>query len=196
MVGDDDIETSIRVCYVPSAVQEASAPEPSVEPQGLPAVELGAEMDVDETQVSENEHGHTADGEVAFCRRTSDGIVDCHACLASAKSSLLQESNDEERSAFEKLLPVLDEAGSKGLTKRQLLVSTQPPFRCICHRAVHGGTLTANRTRRHSSRPSNSRKACSARPSSAWQKAQCRSHTGQATLRSCSCLRRLSGRGR
>ncbi|RPD63262.1 hypothetical protein L227DRAFT_544094 [Lentinus tigrinus ALCF2SS1-6] len=120
---DDDIETSIRVCYRPSGLREASVPEPSIEPSGMSG---GTEMDVDESQVPGHEHSQTADGEVAFCRRTSEGIVDCHACLEWAKSSLLRDLSDDESSAVEKLLPVLDEAGSKGLTKRQLLAKLAP----------------------------------------------------------------------
>ncbi|KAI0724234.1 hypothetical protein C8T65DRAFT_704140 [Cerioporus squamosus] len=118
---DDDIETSVRVCYVPGGLREASIPEPSVEP---PDVGAAADMEVDEASLPA-EHGPPADGEIEFCRHSSDGLVDCHACLETAKTSLLRELNDEECSAVEKLLPALEEAGSTGLTKRQLLANLE-----------------------------------------------------------------------
>ncbi|RDX56211.1 hypothetical protein OH76DRAFT_605431 [Lentinus brumalis] len=118
---DDDIETTVRVCYVPGGLRETSVPEPSIEP---PDVGVGPLMEVDESSPLAG-HGQTAGGEHAFCRLTSDGLVDCEACLEIAKSSLLQVLNDEESSVVGKLLPALDEASSEGLTKRQLLANLE-----------------------------------------------------------------------
>ncbi len=81
-------------------------------------------MDVDVDQPSHSlEHGNLADGKFAFCRRTSEGVVDCQACLQHARESLLRELNADEQAAVGHILAVLDEAGPPGLTKQDLCVS-------------------------------------------------------------------------
>ncbi|KAI0757275.1 hypothetical protein C8Q80DRAFT_1132805 [Daedaleopsis nitida] len=120
---DDDIETAVRVRYVDVAgPREASIPEPSVEPPGSG---VGMEMEVDTPSLPEFdglEHGHTPEGGSAFCRHTSEDLVDCQACLEQTKASLLGETADAiERTAAEMVLAALQEAGSTGLTKQQLL---------------------------------------------------------------------------
>lgn len=106
--------------------------EPSGSDRGVPswmAADVSMYMDVDQSPApSRHEdacgHGQTADGEIAFCRLTSDGLVDCEACLEQAKVSLLRATDGEdERAAVAKVLGALHAAGSKGVTKQELLVS-------------------------------------------------------------------------
>ncbi|KAI1797576.1 hypothetical protein LXA43DRAFT_1126097 [Ganoderma leucocontextum] len=115
---DDDIETSIRVRYVDvSRPPRALSPqEARPEPSGISA---GMELDVDQSSLP-LEHGKLADGNLAFCRRTSEGVIDCQACLQQARESLLRELNADEQAAVRHILGVLDEAGPPGLTKQDL----------------------------------------------------------------------------
>ncbi|OSD05907.1 hypothetical protein PYCCODRAFT_1383895 [Trametes coccinea BRFM310] len=112
---DDDIETDIRVRYLDLArpVLEPPAPE-------LPtaASDTPEELSIDPSL--RMEHGKKTDGEPAFCRRTSEGLIDCPACLQEAESSYLQELSQDERIAAEKVLALLRDAGSSGLSKQQL----------------------------------------------------------------------------
>ncbi|KAJ8462329.1 hypothetical protein ONZ51_g10973 [Trametes cubensis] len=119
---DDDIETDIRVRYldIVGPPPELSVPEVPIEPLN-PG---GEDMQVDTP--SHAEHGVRADGESAFCRRTTEGLVDCPACLDEAEALLLRELNQEERSVAGKILTVLREAGPAGLTKQTLLVHLDP----------------------------------------------------------------------
>ncbi|EIW64510.1 uncharacterized protein TRAVEDRAFT_139409 [Trametes versicolor FP-101664 SS1] len=116
---DDDIETDIRVRYL----DIAGPPAPE-----LPEPEVAAEAANTDVQMlldvpCESEHGKTADGDPAYCRRATEDLVDCQACLSQAEASLLtHELNEHEKVAAEKLLAVLRDAGAAGITKRQLLV--------------------------------------------------------------------------
>ncbi|KAI0359061.1 hypothetical protein OH77DRAFT_1396288 [Trametes cingulata] len=127
---DDDIETDIRVRYLDIA---GPPPEPEPEP---PAPELPAEptgsvspttMQIDDalSYSQDEEHGRRAGGEPAFCRRVTEGLVDCQACLADAERTLLRELVEEERSVAEKILGVLRAAGSTGLTKQQIFIELE-----------------------------------------------------------------------
>ena len=81
-------------------------------------------MGVDVDQASPAlEHCKLADGKLAFCRRTSEGVIDCQACLQQARGSLLRGLNTDEQTAVSRILGVLDEAGPPGLTKQDLCVS-------------------------------------------------------------------------
>ncbi|KAI0374486.1 hypothetical protein BV20DRAFT_961659 [Pilatotrama ljubarskyi] len=125
---DDDIETDIRVRYLDIA---GLVPEPEPEP---PVPELPTEatdpvslaMEVDDVPSQAREHGRRADGELAFCRRVTEGLVDCQACLANAERALLRDLSEEKRIVAEKILEVLRNAGSTGLTKEQILVHLEP----------------------------------------------------------------------
>ena len=122
LTDDDDIETTLRVRYVDvSGPARDTFSEPSAGPSGI---EARAEMDVD-GEPSLREHGILADGEQAFCRLTSGGLIDCPACLEQARRTLFRELEANERTAFDGVLVALDEAGSGGLTKQELLVSRQ-----------------------------------------------------------------------
>ncbi|KAI0651544.1 hypothetical protein C8Q79DRAFT_933943 [Trametes meyenii] len=119
---DDDIETDIRVRYLIINCT-LPAPEPEPEPPELPAESSGtvedAQMQVAITAAAE--HGSRVDGEPAFCRRRSEGLVDCRACLDEAETLFLQELDQEERTVAEKVLAVLRNAGSAGLSKQQVV---------------------------------------------------------------------------
>ncbi|KAI0670210.1 hypothetical protein C8Q78DRAFT_1039662 [Trametes maxima] len=125
---DDDIETDIRVRYPDCTVP---APEPEPEPPELPAegsgTVAGAQMQVD--AVAAAEHGSRVDGELAFCRRRSEGLVDCRACLDEAEALFLHELGQEERAVAENVLAVLRNAGSAGLPKQQVVAHLEalPP---------------------------------------------------------------------
>ncbi|KAI0762701.1 hypothetical protein C8Q74DRAFT_1371700 [Fomes fomentarius] len=138
---DDDIETALRVRYanVAGPSSEPFVTEPIIEPsgsdRGVPsgmAADVSMYMDVDQSpglarHEDACEHGQTADGEIAFCRRTSDGLVDCEACLEQAKMSLVRATDGEdERTAVAKVLGALHAAGSKGVTKQELLTKLDP----------------------------------------------------------------------
>ncbi|KAI0662526.1 hypothetical protein C8Q70DRAFT_908850 [Cubamyces menziesii] len=122
---DDDIETDIRVRYL-----DIVGPPPELSVPELPTEPLnpgGEDMQVDTpSHAGHAEHGVRADGEPAFCRRTTEGLVDCPACLDEAEALLLRELNQEERSVAGKILTVLREAGPAGLTKQTLLVHLDP----------------------------------------------------------------------
>ena len=122
---DDDIETDIRVRYL-----DIVGPPPELSVPELPTEPLnpgGEDMQVDTpSHAGHAEHGVRADGEPAFCRRTTEGLVDCPACLDEAEALLLRELNQEERSVAGKILTVLREAGPAGLTKQTLLVRLPP----------------------------------------------------------------------
>ncbi|KAH9853100.1 hypothetical protein C2E23DRAFT_885087 [Lenzites betulinus] len=113
---DDDIETEIRVRYVDIAAPAAEGPETPA--AAATSSDVRMEMDAPLT----SEHGKNADGDPTFCRRTTEDLVDCHACLAEAELSLLHELDEAGRAAAEKILAALRDAGRTGVAKRQLLV--------------------------------------------------------------------------
>lgn len=185
---DDDIETDIRVRYLDIAGPTApELPEPDVAAE---AANTDVQMLLDVP--CESEHGKTADGDPAYCRRATEDLVDCQACLAQAETSLLaDELNEHEHSAVEKLLAVLRDAGAAGITKRQLLVS---PACQPLHSIRYNVHLVDVSYCRFIWTPF--RQLRSSPPSSARQMRRCRSPTGQGTLRSRSFLRRTFGPGR
>lgn len=118
-IDDDDIETSILVrsadvSNAPSQLQVSETPvEASVS-------QANALMDVDVPL----QHGQTDGGDLAFCQKSSDGLIDCQACLSEATSTLLQglqHANDLVTDT-KQILDALRGAGSDGLTKEKLMV--------------------------------------------------------------------------
>ena len=89
------------------------------EPSGPPQ---SSEMDMQVDLPSLTEHGVSADGELAFCRHTSDGLVNCPACVEQAFQSVLAQLDANEASTAEELVSALRDAGTAGLSKRQILV--------------------------------------------------------------------------
>ncbi|KAI8995421.1 hypothetical protein BD414DRAFT_410090 [Trametes punicea] len=114
---DDDIETDIRVRYADLTGPLPEPPEPELPVEGSEPAVTGMHIG----PPSHGEHGKKADGERAFCRRATEGLVDCPACIDEAQSMLLGVLDQEERSVAERILTILREAGSVGLTKQQLL---------------------------------------------------------------------------
>ncbi len=188
LADDDDIETDIRVRYLDIAGPPApELPEPEVTAE---AANTDVQMLLDVP--CESEHGKTADGDPAYCRRATEDLVDCQACLAEAEASLLaDELNEHNRPAVDKLLAVLRDAGAAGITKRQLLVSRAcQPLHSI-KRNVH---LVDISYRRFIWTPFPQPQQSLS--SSARRTRLCRSPTGLDTLRSRSSPRRTSGPGR
>ncbi|PIL30968.1 transcription factor [Ganoderma sinense ZZ0214-1] len=115
---DDDIETAVRVRYVDIArpSRPRSPQEARTEASGISA---GMDVDVDQPSLS-LEHGKLADGKLAFCRRMSEGVIDCQACLQHARESLLRELNADERDVVDHILAALEEAGPPGLARQDI----------------------------------------------------------------------------
>ncbi|KAI9068032.1 hypothetical protein FKP32DRAFT_1588061 [Trametes sanguinea] len=112
---DDDIETDIRVRYLDLARPVLEPPVPE-----LPTTASDTQEELSIDPSLRTDHGKKADGEPAFCRRTSEGLIDCPACLQEAESVCLQELSQEERTVAAKLLALLRDAGPNGLSKQQL----------------------------------------------------------------------------
>ncbi|KAM5532192.1 hypothetical protein V8D89_014148 [Ganoderma adspersum] len=115
---DDDIETAIRVRYVDISRPFLARTPQEARPEAS-GMSAGMDVDVDQPPLT-LEHGKLADGKLAFCRRTSEGVIDCQACLQRARESLLRELNADEQAAVGHILEALDEAGPPGLTKQDL----------------------------------------------------------------------------
>lgn len=85
---------------------------------------------------SVSEHGRSIDDSSACCRREVDGLVDCLACM-DEESSIFMSSLDQEDTLFaQNILAMLRQAGSKGITKKDLLKVTtitpkQSPFSMV-----------------------------------------------------------------
>ncbi|KAI0768599.1 hypothetical protein BD413DRAFT_563329 [Trametes elegans] len=132
---DDDIETEIHVRYpgllgFPPALPPppdiaASSPDVPVAGQAEEAP-ASRSMQIDDPPSlalgQEHAHGERADGAPAFCQRTTDGLVDCAACIAEARAALLQDLAPDECAAAEALLAALSDAGAAGLAKPQILM--------------------------------------------------------------------------
>lgn len=88
---------------------------PSVEVSPTPAnIELDGEPGFG--------HGNTADGGLACCRRVSEGLVDCVACLDDESADFLTSLTQKEKELALPILTGTRQAGWKGLTKDQLAV--------------------------------------------------------------------------
>lgn len=98
----------------------------SADPDRLvpPAETLDQEVEVSlDTQAGNTlEHEKSIDGNTAYCRQISHGLVDCQACLMARCSALLQESDPEQAEIIQRVLEVLQNAASSGLAKEQLSV--------------------------------------------------------------------------
>jgi hypothetical protein len=68
-------------------------------------------------------HGETANGDPACCRLSSLGLVDCATCLKNEMSSFITGLADRDRALANRILAIVGQAGSTGITKRQLVVS-------------------------------------------------------------------------
>ncbi|CDO70216.1 hypothetical protein BN946_scf184942.g16 [Trametes cinnabarina] len=117
---DDDIETDIRVRYD----LRRPVPEPLAPELATAASDSLEEIPIDPSL--QLEHGKKSDGERAFCRRSSDGLVDCPACIQEVESACLQELSQDERIVAENVLALLRHAGPAGLSKQRLQADLEP----------------------------------------------------------------------
>lgn len=69
------------------------------------------------------QHGKGWDGDDAFCRRDTDGLVDCQACLSTAKAALVRATTSEEVKLVNEILDELHIAGEEGLGKTRIMAS-------------------------------------------------------------------------
>lgn len=69
------------------------------------------------------QHGKSWDGDDAFCRRDTDGLVDCQACLSTAKAALVRDTASEDAELVNEILDELHIAGEEGLGKARIMAS-------------------------------------------------------------------------
>jgi len=116
---DDDIETSIQIRIRDLSWMDMwsggsdMSPHPRV---GTPRPE--------DSQAAT--HGMTATNEPACCRRDSTGVVDCQACLDQEYGAFVSSIDQREREAMSILIKALNDAGSSGIPKDQLLSYIDP----------------------------------------------------------------------
>ena len=109
---DDQIETAIFV-----QVHDLSSPVHRSSRVSPPAASV---MELDESSF---DHGKSVDGGVACCRRESDGLVDCQACIEEEHSNFTINLNKEDRELALHMLTIIREAGSNGIARNDLRVS-------------------------------------------------------------------------
>jgi oxalate---CoA ligase len=72
-------------------------------------------------------HGQTSSGSRACCRRSStEGIVDCSACLQDQSTILLGNLGEEDASMASDILSVLSVQIGEGIAEDQIEVSAVP----------------------------------------------------------------------
>lgn len=71
-------------------------------------------------------HGSTADGAQAHCQSDTAGLVDCDTCLKSSAAAFLETYDKELVTDTQQILSALQNVGSKGLTKEQLVRHEMP----------------------------------------------------------------------
>lgn len=74
------------------------------------------------TSLQSPKHGLTHGGEAASCAMDSGGIVDCQCCLNRAFSEFTASLPDEDKSTIYSVQEPVIEAGSMGLTRKELTV--------------------------------------------------------------------------
>lgn len=89
------------------------------------------------------QHGKSWDGDTAFCRQTTGGLVNCQACLLEAQRALARATAREGAELANRILDELYLASSEGLEKTRILVSwchiitaaytDRCPFSKSCH---------------------------------------------------------------
>ncbi|KAJ7293167.1 hypothetical protein C8J57DRAFT_1268269 [Mycena rebaudengoi] len=109
---DDHIETAIHVQFHDLSIQQTPIP---VRPVALPPMEV-------ETI---SEHGTTADGSPACCRRLNEEtLVDCQACLEEEWAASVGAG---EKDKCQLILNIVSAKGEKGIEEDELLVKTELP---------------------------------------------------------------------
>ncbi|KAI0067924.1 hypothetical protein BV25DRAFT_1819394 [Artomyces pyxidatus] len=107
---DDHIETRILVSFKLSSV-------PTDEQQSPRATSPTSASEREDA----GEHGFTVSDKPGCCKRLSDGIVDCQACLDAEKLVVISRLDNREQEICRQLMKVLQDAGEKGVPKEELL---------------------------------------------------------------------------
>lgn len=68
------------------------------------------------------DHGFTRDKRTACCGMNSSGLVDCQACLDDETERLSEYLNEEEKACILEIVSLLDDAGPRGIGKKDILV--------------------------------------------------------------------------
>jgi hypothetical protein len=114
---DDDIETSIQIRIRDLSWMDMWSGGSDMSPRPR----VGSPHPEDSQAAT---HGITATNEPACCRRESTGVVDCQACLDQEYGAFVSSIDQREREAMSILIKALNDAGSSGIPKDQLLVCT------------------------------------------------------------------------
>lgn len=75
------------------------------------------------TPPPEAQHDISWDGDDAFCRRHTDGLVDCQACLLTAKAALVRATTSENAELMNNILDESHIAAEEGLEKTRIMVN-------------------------------------------------------------------------
>jgi hypothetical protein len=67
-------------------------------------------------------HGVTVEGQNACCRKGSNGLVDCLCCLEEKLSTFLNGLDPEDGLLVQRVLMIVRETKTKGISKDQLFV--------------------------------------------------------------------------
>ncbi|KIJ51348.1 hypothetical protein M422DRAFT_26765 [Sphaerobolus stellatus SS14] len=117
-VDDDQIEGEISFRYRNFPQVRQSSPSASNKDAE------GSAMEVDKQPLEETDNeGHE---EQALCRKFSDAIVTCPACVGSDRSCILKNLEPEKRVLFVEVTEQLDQAGSEGLSYDSAMISKTP----------------------------------------------------------------------
>ena len=124
MTDDDDIESTVsirvkRTSQESSTITELAQEGESSLPEGLDA------------QSDTSVHGLDRLGLKASCRMSNVGPTNCAICLSTQVARIMEEmGNQEHHLLLQRVLNILDEAKSTGVTKAELMVSGCTTRRC------------------------------------------------------------------
>ena len=74
-------------------------------------------------------HGFTRDERSACCGLNSSGLVDCQACLDGEVEKLPEYLDEAEKACALEIVSLLNDAGPRGIRKKDLLVSPRYIYR-------------------------------------------------------------------
>lgn len=111
---DDQIETLLSARF-------HDITDPAPELQSLESSPNACHMDLDAETSST--HGTTVEGQKACCKMESNGLVDCFCCFETELSTLLHSLDAADASYVQHIVTTVRDAGAKGVSKTQLLVS-------------------------------------------------------------------------
>jgi hypothetical protein len=112
-VDDDQIETLLSVRF-------HNFDDPAPELQSSEASPSASHMELDAETSST--HGVTVDGQIACCKRESDGLIDCLCCLEVELSTFLIILDPGDADLVQRIMTTVREAAAEGVSKDQLLV--------------------------------------------------------------------------